>query len=368
VSLDWLISNICVQLQAQQRYRAKRKAEFEELHATVNSLRRQIYELEHERYRRQNLEMELLQRGNRLMDTQPQVPHANASLLQAVLARSQNIIAPSIPESHPSSSTTVLVKQEAPETRICPSSLTIQAPPTSPERLKVLLDDYKAEVSRFALSHGLDHLPADGIGLSDALIARIQHMVKLGMELAGLVLNSSGTSGVDLLNHGTATTVPSIADDVSRWEMVCISVSLTSVQIENVIKWRDVVLNGLKQVYDHRIALKGKAIQTLEQEQSAGSQEGLSHWAEHLLLHAAGNCGYSLPALAAAELDEIVDCLRQNISHERSITLASLNELLHTIFSPVQALRYMYVSHPFSWNGLAFAHAVAKQNAGTQNK
>lgn len=357
------------ELQAQQRYRAKRKAEFEELHATVNSLRRQIYELEQERYRRQNLEMELLQGGNRLMSTQPQIPQANPSLLQAVLARSQNVTSdPRLPESLPSSSNTFLVKQEAPATRIYPSSSTIQAAPTSPEQLKVLLDDYKAEVSRFALSHGLDHLPADGIGLSDALIARIRHMVKLGMELAGLVLNSSGTSGVDLLNHGTATTVPSIADDVSHWEMVCISVSLTSVQIENVIKWRDVVLNGLKQVYDHRIALKGKAIQTLEHEHSGGAQERLSHWAEHLLLHAAGNCGYSLPALAAAELDEIVDCLRQNISHERSITLASLNELLHTIFSPVQALRYMHVSHPFSWNGLAFAHAVAKQNAGTQNK
>lgn len=354
-------------LQAQQRYRAKRKAEFEELHATVNSLRRQVYELEQERLRRQSLEMELLQQRNRLVSTtgmqmhfpdmQMQAP-ANVGGQQAIVPRPQNL-------NLPSSSATSLSKQLN-QTLQVPTSLSTvprQAPAT-PEQLKALLDGYKAEVSRFALSHGLDHLPADGNGLSDALLLKMQQLVKLGMELAGLVLNTSGTSGVDLLNHGTMPTVPSIADDASLWEMVSMSVSLTSIQIENVVRWRDGFLNGLKQVYDLRISLKAKAIQTIqEQEQLETAQ-----WAEYLLLQAAGNCGYSLPALAAAELDEIIDSLRQNISNERSITLASLNELLHTIFSPVQALRYLYVSHPFSWNGLAFAHAVAKQTDVMQTK
>jgi hypothetical protein len=55
----------------------------------------------------------------------------------------------------------------------------------------------------------------------------------------------------------------------------------------------------------------------------------------------------------------VVSALRDSLSEERSAAGAMMAELLCRILTPVQAARYLLAGHPFAWNGLTFAHAVA---------
>lgn len=37
----------------------------------------------------------------------------------------------------------------------------------------------------------------------------------------------------------------------------------------------------------------------------------------------------------------------------------SVQALLTHVLTPIQAARYLLAGHPFTWNGLAFAHSLA---------
>lgn len=51
--------------------------------------------------------------------------------------------------------------------------------------------------------------------------------------------------------------------------------------------------------------------------------------------------------------------LAENLREERATACAMMVELLDRILTKVQAARFLLAGHPFCWNGLSFAHAVA---------
>ena len=101
-------------------------------------------------------------------------------------------------------------------------------------------------------------------------------------------------------------------------------------------------------------SLPPQALQNLDQ---SASGSGVT-WAESVLLQAAVSHGYSLPALAAGELQVATEALLRSVADERAAVVAANSHLLSSILTPVQAVRYFAVSQSFMWNALAFANAV----------
>ena len=64
-------------------------------------------------------------------------------------------------------------------------------------------------------------------------------------------------------------------------------------------------------------------------------------------------------ALACVQLDGVVSALGESVREERSKASAMMAELLGRILTQVQAARFLLAGHPFCWNGLSFASAVA---------
>lgn len=87
-------------------------------------------------------------------------------------------------------------------------------------------------------------------------------------------------------------------------------------------------------------------------------------WQESLLLEAAAGAGYAVPAEAAVDLGALLDALGESLRGEREAACEHMQALLLQLLTPQQAARYLLAAHPFSWNGLALAHAVASVHGG----
>jgi len=330
----------------------------------------QVAELEHEKVRRQELELELLRLRNRVgRQTEPAPlesrPLAAAPPLQAVL---QVLLAAATPAGGIASSHGLRggrIEAEAIGDQPPAGSAAPHEPqrPVAPvggffgEQVRAMLAAFGQELGHFVTRNGVSRLPSNGVGVSSSLMEQITQMVKLGSELAGLVIRTSGSAAPSLLHNGEAPEVPCVGDHVQRWQAVVSSLELSPPQVVQVLAWRTSFLATLRRFYNERVALKLQAMQTIEPTSTGGSST--VPWAEDLLLQAAGNAGYALPAQAAAELDEAAEGLRRSVADERRSILSGLEDLLGRVLTPVQALRYLEGSHPFSWNALAFAHAVA---------
>ena len=70
-------------------------------------------------------------------------------------------------------------------------------------------------------------------------------------------------------------------------------------------------------------------------------------------------CGAAAAAAAAAA----APCA-DNLAQEREMVCSMMEQLLTAIFTRLQAAHFLLGAHPYAWNGLAFAHAVASLHAG----
>lgn len=181
--------------------------------------------------------------------------------------------------------------------------------------------------------------------------AQATALIKMGVELASLVLNASVPDAETLLHDGATPGLPCAADDPRRWATAVAAVALTPQQVAQVALWRAQLLSKLDACYAERVALKTKGLQALN--------AGATQWAETLLLGAAGSTGFALVAQADAELQESAAALLRNVADNRAAMIAAVEELLTAILTPAQAIRYLATGHPFVWNALAFANAAA---------
>ena len=375
--------------QAQQRYRARRKAQFEDLQETVDELNAQIKALEKERAHRQALEVEVAQLraataalaasvavdGSAIATRTHPSPFSHqlpsSSNIEAVIswAESQGLDKAAPPLQallHALSGQSML---SAPTIPSVPSnqSVPIDAANVPLLQLQEMLLAYGQELGHFATSNGITSTAAaagysNSSPLSQAenslphgVQATLDQFIKMGIELAKLVLNASGAAVEVLLHDGGApSTHHGTADDVRRWRNVAAQVALNSQQNLRITIWRAAFLTQLDAVYNKRMQLKAQVVQATEPAQGSGMQ-----WSEVLLLRAANSSGFALPAQAEAELFGAAEELLRNIEENRAAVVAALSNLLCTILTPVQAIRYLVASHPFSWNALAFSNVVS---------
>lgn len=341
---------------AQQRYRARRKAQFEELQETVSMLTSQLRSLENERQRRQELEMELVHLRAHAGGAGPSLsPHNSRPPLGLNLQT-----APQLDPSNPLQTLLQALTAHGalphaePPPPLPPQPSTPAEPPVIPlAQIQSMLRAFGQELWSFMSTHSMAQVQHTPEEVSDNDLLQMTQMVKMGIELANLVLNATGTDAEVLIHDGAQPGLPCAADDARRWKAVAAAVALTPSQGARVALWRANFLSQLDACYGRRVALKAQALQAMDLAQGAETQ-----WAEGLLLQAAGTSGFALPAQADAELLTTADDVKQNVVESRSAAMAALSELLLSILTPAQAVRYLATSHPFSWNALAFSQAA----------
>ena len=291
--------------QAQKRYRDRRKAEQQELQATVATLRAQV---KLDAQKRHALELEVLRLQNDLLVAQ--------------------------------------------------SDRQAAGPPPRPSVSPAQIDEMTVRVGH-QLSKGLERLgpgfpPGSSGPPGPAVTVYMSQLTQMGLELVDLTLGVATPESQHILHDGRPPRIPAAADDPCMWRAVVAAVALSPTQVALVAGWRKTLLARLDTCFGARITLKLKATQTV----STGG--GGTQWAEVLCYKAAEGAGYTLAAQAAAELAEVVPQLQRNVSEERAILVGAMGDLLLRVLTPVQAVRYLSASHPFSWNGLAFGALVAR--------
>ena len=359
-------------MQAQQRYRARRKAQFEELQDTVSMLNSQLKSLENERQRRQQLEMELvhlrsttaggaggqsssLPGHNNLppltlnFPSSPELDHNNPlqTLLQALTAHGALPQADRSPPPPPPPPQPI---QQASAAGDC-STIPL-------DQIQNMMRVFGVEIWGFMSAHSFTQVQNNHNDPTEDELMQMTQMIKMGIELANLVLSATDSDAEVLIHDGAQPGLPCAADEARRWKVVVAAVALTPSQCARVALWRANFLAQMDVCYSRRVSLKAQALQAMDPSQGADTQ-----WAEGLLLEAAGSAGFALAALADAELLTTAEALKQNVMENRAATLAALSELMLSVLTPAQAVRYLATSHPFSWNALAFSQAaVASQN------
>lgn len=310
---------------AQKRYRARRKAQFADLQEMVADLTAQVKALEQDR-----------------------------QALEEQLARFENTHPPHPPPPPPQLPPTVLASHPTPKPPSPPQPHSTQNNHLSAAQIRDALGAFGRELWSIMHMYNLNDQEAEmAVMVSQDTLATLHQAIKLGIELTKLVLHTNGSDAEVVLHDGAAATMPCIADAEGLWKGVVEAVTLSPQQVAQVAAWRNTFLARLDAVYKQRMGLKQQALQTPD------AAAASSQWAEALLLPAAQTIGYALSAQADAELCDVVEKMRRNVDENRAGVVAAVAELLTGILRPVQAVRYLATSHPFSWNVLAFAHAVA---------
>jgi hypothetical protein len=316
-------------LQAQQRYRARRKAQFEELQDTVGGLNEQIKNLETER---QALHQELA----RARASAAAAPSAALGLDPAALLGAPEPV-----------KTLLQALQGA-----VPAAPTPAQPPAA--QVQEMMRAFGQEMWSVMSSQNLLQSTHGAVPQADAFL-------KMALELASMVLNASVDDAQTLLHDGAPLVLPCAADDPQRWATVVGAVALTPQQVAQVALWRSQFLSQMDVRYGERVALKTKGLQALNAGaggSSAANPAVGTQWAEMLILSAACTTGIVVAAQVDAELQATAAALSKNVADNREAMIAALRELLTAILTPAQAIRYLATSQPFFWNALAFAHAA----------
>ncbi|PSC73578.1 YGGT family [Micractinium conductrix] len=393
--------------QAQQRYRAKRKAQFEDLqrrvaHLTAEAAGAQRHRQENERLRAEMERMKvLLQAATAGGAAAPAAAAAAAAVPGGPLsgpgsssslpdlmgppplngfAAGSSPAAPKHPSSllpgaggggggafKPTASTRALAPATLAELPVAglqpPPAAAAQAaaPPAAPaaqpsaRQVQAALELYYAELQAFSASVQLDRIPADGSALGAEAAGKLTELVRTGIELIRMVLQASGPDAAALLTAnlpavGADGTSP--ADSLAQWRMVAARLGLTAEQRALLSDWRRRFLQRLDDCYGRRLLHKAQLAQLPA---NGGTQP---QCVEALLLQAAESAGFSACALACAQLDGVVGVLGDNVQEERAAACTLMSELLDHILTKVQAARFLLAGHPFCWNGLSFAHAA----------
>lgn len=326
----------------------------------------QLKSLEHERQRRQALEMELMHlRARSAGGAGPSLSPHN-SLQPLGLNR------PTSPELDPLNPLQTLLQALTAHGALSQPEVPPPPPPPLPPQptasaelpviplaqVQTMIRAFGQELWSFMATNSMAQVQHSSGEVPEEKLLHMTQMVKMGIELSNLVLNATGTDAEVLIHDGAQPVLPCAADDAHRWQAVVTAVALTPSQCARVAHWRANFLSQIDACYGRRVALKAQALQAMDPAQGAETR-----WAEGLLLQAAGSSGFALSAQADAELVTTADALKQNVVENRSAALAALSELLLSILTPAQAVRYLATSHPVSWNALAFSQAaVATHN------
>ncbi|KAH7617450.1 hypothetical protein NADE_007228 [Nannochloris sp. 'desiccata'] len=368
---------------AQQRYRAKRKAHFDELRGTVNGL---VAELQASERERRALETEIMALRRLQGPVGPGAGQASAAasgsesvqaLVQALLARgvlpshAASLKAPSLlpqptpPRPPPLPPPVLTAVPSPPDTAAAnPGGM----PTFSPETIHQMLGAFKKELWAFLTANNLflpAHFPVTSsiplaTSVPSELLPQVIDLIKMGIELSKQVIHVSGPDSQLVLHDGAPTTHPCAADESIRWQEVVLVVAPTPEQAVQIVSLRKSIIMTLQTSYTARIELKTAGFQSL----GTNPDTGTHRWAEEILLHAAANAGYSLLAQANSELFHCVEKLKHCVDQDREQIGSALSQVLLNILTPLQAVKYFAKSHPFSWNVLAFLNVVAAGCAG----
>jgi hypothetical protein len=367
---------LLINLQAQQRYRAKRKAHFDELQGTVNGL---VAELQASERQRRALESEVFTLRQREASRQngPQgaagavpsavpplpsrVPDSVNAIVDALVSR--GVLPPGAASMPPPPPPPVAPATALPTAPSTTPAAAAPAPVFTPQTIHQMLGAFKSELWAFLTANGL-FFPARLNAtppippltfVPPALLPQVTDFINMGMELSKQVLRVSGPDAHLVLHDGAPTTHPCAADEATRWREVIAAVAPTPPQVQQITSLRETLLSTLETAYTARIELKTTGFQSLGNDPDTG----MPRWAEEILLHAASNSGYGLLAQANSELFDCVEKLKQSVDDDREHIEAAVSQLLLNILTPLQSAKYLAKSHPFSWNVLAFFNAVA---------
>lgn len=402
--------------QAQQRYRAKRKAQFEEMQRRVQQLTAQVAQHQHLRQENTKLREETARLTAMLQAAAAaQPPGIAAAVATAAADRPVPLSSASMPEvsaqhaaaqqqqqarprrqqqpasggsgvhdepqraggARPSSSVAVggngAFKPTAAVRALAPSTLAelplggapapVQpAAPPSGRQVHAALDLFYQDLQGFAALVQLERVPVDGAGLGADAALRLTELVRTGLELVKMVLQTSGADAALLLTAGLPTVGAdgvSPADSLAQWRMVAARVALTAEQHAQLADWRRRFLQKLDDCYGRRLLHKVQLAQLPGAGGTTAAPGQPPQLVEALLLQAAEGVGFSACAVACAQLDGVVAALQENLREERATAGAMMTELLDRILTKVQAARFLLAGHPFCWNGLSFARAAA---------
>eukprot|EP00887_Chlorella_sp_A99_P004764 scaffold4.g4764.t1 len=410
---------------AQQRYRAKRKAQFEDLQSKVEMLQAEVEASRKDRVEAERLRHEVaLLRSKLLANAAPLAASAAAAgmspvpgsldplddLLAAATKGASAGATPSAPRTAAQGGAEASEPLRPAAVRSAPlvgsggsfrplpnaaataalpvasagTAATAASPPAppdgspglalspSPQQLRTALVLYYQELQAFAATALADPADTQGTGASPQLERRLEQLVQTGVELVKLVLHSKGPGAAQLLeggamDGGSACAPPAAADSLAQWREVAARLALAPSQARAVLAWRDALLLRLDEIYGQRLVLKAQLVQDLAAHAAAGGgapPAAPPQWAEALLLVAAAGAGYAGPAAAAVALAGQLAALQANLAQEREAVGAAVEVLLSAILTRVQAAHFLLAGHPFCWNGLAFAHAVASLQQG----
>ncbi|GAB4824047.1 hypothetical protein N2152v2_011093 [Parachlorella kessleri] len=418
--------------QAQQRYRAKRKAQFEEMQGTVQVLMQQVQALQREKQEAQHLEGEILQLKAFLAEKEGALQTAASEVLRLRAAAvsvggssgledqataqpalslplpgPSPLVVPELPPLPTAAAAAAAVVGAAGRSQPLPVPAQLglggvrggaaggagagaagvaPAPAVlpTPGLIQHALQMYYQDLQHHAAATRLEHLHPTGRDANPDALGELQRLLQAGTELVKMVLQASGPGAQQLLlgssagPAGHAAQLPSPADNHQLWQQVGLRLQLSSEQVRDIGLWRDRYVQQLDEIYGRRLLLKAQVVQmggssSSSSSVAAGTSALLNggreadasesggeppQWAESLLLQAVSSAGYSASAHAAVELDGLLDSLRDNVRQERDVAGEMMQTLLTQLLTPIQATRYLLAGHPFTWNGLAFAHAL----------
>lgn len=182
------------------------------------------------------------------------------------------------------------------------------------------------------------HPACAGGGLGAEAALRLTELVRTGLELVKLVLQTSGADAAMLLTAG----LPSVgadgvspADSLAQWRMVAARVGLAAEQHALLADWRRRFLQKLDDCYGRRLLHKAQLAQLPGASGAAPPPGQPSQWVEVLLLQAAEGVGYSACAMAGTQLEGVLTALRENLREERATAGAMMGELLDSILTKV---------------------------------
>lgn len=322
--------------QAQQRYRERRKMKVTEMEQALAAMSQQVDELQGVMKQNVALQDKVLRLEQMLAERDLKIEQLGGQLKAAPPATSAQ---PSAPNQDAAGGPREIEGRN-------PSNSAFDGM----SDLKLEFQGQIMKLQQYIEANNLRHVDPLGSSVSHEILAHVTDMVEDGCRVCRRV-QAEGMQVLSLITRDphSLTGLASVQER-EKWTAAVRVISLTPLQIEQVLIWREEHLRNMHAVYEQRHHINAETIDRMQPETDGVPSKRM----EGLQID-----GYLPTAKANLELTGALDKIKENLKWEQRTVLQFNWVLVNRIMSPIQTALFMVHAWPSHCDCLALVNTVS---------
>lgn len=344
---------------AQQRYRERKKQKYMEMEKAVEDMKAELAYMQALKKRNSLLENMNTQLQAQMIEKESEIEKLKANMD----AQSDASLVKAIDRSDQEEGVTLSGTGGKPERKGC-VVCNVLPKDLSGIDFKTGFEDQIQVLRKFMEDHGISFSGSskDAELATDTLNELALHVGR-SCQLCQAAIRAEGVQVLNLINGNVEKWKKKGGDP--RWMKVLNDIQLTENQKRDMLLLRTSHLEKMKEIYSERQQLNLDAISKMLPHSSDEPENDMTIDGR---MHSMSSGTYLPLARRNAQLNEILDRVKQNLRKEQRAMMDLNCFTISNIMTPLQSARYMVGVYPMHCDALALSNALARSESATSSK